>query len=136
MSNNTSDVPSATDDEPDLEMIKIDHVINDIKSIIGDNAQSDEQLIHYISKVENHLNNHQILELNSVDRDAVKALILKHPYFRNPCNYNIRLTTIMKYLKKKGVDVHLRNIDLLVDEVIMSIDGIEKKGYDKYYLKR
>ena len=136
MSNNTSDVPAATDEEPDLEMIKIDNVISDIKSIIGDNSQSDEKLKHYISRVESHLNNHQIQELNSVDKKAVKNLIAKHPYFRNPCNYNIRLTTIMKYLKKKGVDVHLRNIDLLVDEVIMSIDGIEKRGYDKYFMKR
>ena len=136
MSNNTSDVPSATDDEPDLEMIKIDNVINDIKSIIGNDAQSDEQLKHYISKVELHLNNHQIQELNNIDREEMKGLILKHPYFRNPCNYNIRLTTIMKYLKKKGLDLHLRNIDLLVDEVIMSIDGIEKRGYDKYFMKR
>ncbi|MBN2899164.1 MAG: hypothetical protein JXO44_10365 [Clostridia bacterium] len=136
MSNNTSDVPAATDDEPDLEMIKIDNVLNDIKSIIGDNSQSDQKLIHYISKVESHLNHHQIQELNSVDKDAIKNLILRHPYFRNPCNYNIRLTTIMKYLKKKGIDVHLRNMDLLVDEVILSINGIEKKGYDKYFMKR
>lgn len=136
MSNNTSDVPSATDDEPDLEMIRIDNVINDIKLIIGNDTQSDEQLKHYISKVESHLNNHQIQELNSIDREEIKRLILKHPYFRNPCNYNIRLTTIMKYLKKKGLDPHLRNVDLLVDEVIMSIDGIEKKGYDKYFMKR
>lgn len=135
MSNNTSDVPSATDEEPDLEMIKIDNVINDIKSIIGDNSQSDEHLKHYISKVEHHLNNHQIQELNSIDKDEIKGLIMKHPYFRNPCNYNIRLTTIMKYLKKKGLDVHLRNIDLVVDEIILSIDGIEKKGYDKYFMK-
>ena len=136
MSNNTSDVPSATDEEPDLEMIKIDNVINDIKSIIGDNSQPDEQLKHYISKVEHHLNNHQIQELNSIDKDQIKGLILKHPYFRNPCNYIIRLTTIMKYLKKKGLDVHLRNVDLLVDEIILSIDGIEKRGYDKYFMKR
>jgi len=136
MSNNTSDVPSDTDEEPDLEMIKIDNVINDIKSIIGDNAQSDEQLKHYISKVEQHLNTHQIQELNSIDKGEIKKLILKHPYFRNPCNYNIRLTTIMKYLKKKGLDIHLRNVDLLIDEIIMSIDGIEKKGYDKYFMKR
>lgn len=136
MSNNTSDVPSATDDEPDLEMIRIDNVINDIKSIIGDKDQSDEQLKHYISKVEHQLNNHQVQELNSLDKEEIKGWILKHPYFRNPCNYNIRLTTIMKYLKKKGLDIHLRNVDLLIDEIIMSIDGIEKRGYDKYFIKK
>ncbi len=136
MSNNNSDVPSATDEEPDLEMIRIDNVINDIKSIMGDTSQSEEHLKHYISKVEHHLNNHQIQELNSIDKGEIKRLIMKHPYFRNQCNYIIRLTTIMKYLKKKGLDVHLRNIDLLVDEIIMSIDGIEKRGYDKYLMKR
>ena len=136
MSNNTSDVPSAMDEEPDLEMIKIDNVINDIKSIIGDNSQSDEHLKHYISKVEHHLNNHQIQELNSIDKEQIKGLIKKHPYFRNQCNYNIRLTTIMKYLKKKGLDIHLRNSDLMVDEIILSIDGIEKRGYDKYFMKK
>ncbi len=135
MTGSALDVP-ATADISELKDIRIDSLINNIKVMIGDEKQSREHLKHYISKIETHLNLHQVKELNNVDREEIKSLILKHPYFKNPCNYNIRMTAIMKYLKKKGLNVNIKNIDLLVDEIIMSIDGIEKKGYDKYFMKK
>ncbi len=38
----------------------------------------------------------------------------------------------MKYLKKKGIDINMPDMDLLVDEIIQTIDGVKKRGYGQY----
>ena len=35
------------------------------------------------------------------DRKVIEEAIARHPYFKNPCDYPIRLLTILKYLKRK-----------------------------------
>jgi len=42
----------------------------------------------------------------------------------------------MKYLRKKGIDVRIKDIDLVVDEIIMTIEGVKKHGQDRYALKK
>jgi len=52
--------------------------------------------------------------------------------FKNPNDYGIRLVTIMKYLKKKGVDVSLPDIDILIDEIVKSCDDVKSSEFGKY----
>ena len=42
----------------------------------------------------------------------------------------------MKYLKKKGLDVRIPDVDLLVEELILSIQGVSKVGDGRYKRKR
>lgn len=67
--------------------------------------------------------------------DSIIKLLKKHPYFKKPSDHPIRLITIMKYLKKKGVDTSIHNIDLLVEELILGIDGVKKIQSNKYIFK-
>ena len=116
-----------------LEMID---VLEDIKSLLEKHDNPALELQKYLSDVESKINDENKLKLESVDRTQIKHLIEKHPYFKNPSTYHIRLITIMKYLKKKGIDITINDFDLLVDEIIMSIDGVEKISYGKYSRKR
>ncbi len=38
----------------------------------------------------------------------------------------------MKFLKKKGVDVSLPDIDILVDEIVKTCDNVESDEFGKY----
>jgi hypothetical protein len=116
-----------------LEMID---VLEDIKSLLEKHDNPALELQKYLSDVESKINDENKLKLESVDRTQIKHLIEKHPYFKNPSTYHIRLITIMKYLKKKGIDITINDFDLLVDEIIMSIEGVEKISYGKYSRKR
>lgn len=118
----TSDVPS----------IGVDDLIKDIKEMIEDDDNHKEKLALYLNDIEKQIETKNKLDLESVDRDEIKKLIEKHPYIKNPNSYHIRLITIMKYLKKKGVDVNIADIDLLVDEIIQTIDGVKKLADGKY----
>ncbi len=67
---------------------------------------------------------------------AMKSDILLHPYFKNPSRYPVRLLTILKYLKKKGHDVSDNNIDEIVDELILSIEGVRAISFGKYNITK
>jgi len=43
---------------------------------------------------------------------------------------------ITKEVDPSEIDVSIPNMDLLVEEIILSIDGVEKKGYGKYSRKK
>ncbi|MDO4772313.1 MAG: hypothetical protein Q4A72_01880 [Bacillota bacterium] len=62
--------------------------------------------------------------------------IRKHPYFKNPCKYPIRIISIMKYLKKKGFDVKEKDIDLKVDELISQLPDVTKVDFGLYKIVR
>lgn len=135
-----SDLPENADDAPsvknmDLMTIGVDELIKDIKEMIEDDDNHKEKLTSYLKTIEKKIESKNKLDLNSVDRDAIKKLIEKHPYFKNPNSYHIRMITIMKYLKKKQVDVTIPDLDLLVDEIIQSIDGVTKVADGKYKRK-
>jgi len=125
-----SDVPEP---ETSVKKLEMQDVLKDIKKLLEKHENPVIELHKYLTDVEVKINDAHKRELN---REAIKALIEKHPYFKNPSTYHIRLITIMKYLKKKGVDITLNDFDLLVDEIIMSIDGVEKISYGKYSRKR
>lgn len=112
--------------------IQMENVINDIKTLLNKYNNPKKHLDDYLRKVEKEMGNKSIDTEYCIDRDRIKKYIEKHPYFKNPCNYHIRLLTIMKYLKKKGIDINIKDIDLVVDEIIQEIDGVKKIGEGKY----
>ena len=121
------------DDGESLEIdeVKVQDIIKDIKNIIKNNINPSDEINNFINGVEE-----KIEKIEVIDRIIIKKLIVKHPFFKNPNNYHIRLITIMKYLKKKGVDISTKDIDIVVDEIIMTIHGIKKHGEDRYALKK
>lgn len=140
-----ADIPDVDDDEPEYveklngstnDALQMDAIIKDIKHLIKNHDDPKETLNKYLDKVEERIESHLANKLNNVNRDEIKQLIEKHPYFKNPCNYHIRLITIMKYLKKKGIDVRIPDIDLLVEDIIANIQGVTKIGDGRYRRKR
>lgn len=94
------------------------------------------QIDSLIHRIEGNLDLDNVIKIFDIDEDSIKSKIEKHPYFKNPCNYPIRLITIMKYLKKKGVDISYKDIDLVVDRLIQEMDGVKKVGNGMYLKKQ
>ncbi len=109
-----------------------DGIIENIRMLLDKYENPSESLAAYLSEVEASLEEENKRKLSEVDRQEVKCIIERHPFFKNPNNYYIRLITVMKYLKKKGIDISLPDMDILVDEIILSIDGVKKRGYGQY----
>lgn len=130
MLNASSELPPQ--ELPASKKLEMNDVLNEIKTLLENHDNPTEELQKYLSEVSLKIDDENKEALENVDQDAVKLLIEKHPYFKNPSTYHIRLITIMKYLRKKGVDITIPDIDLLVDNIILSIDGVEKIGYGKY----
>jgi len=130
---NADDAPSANNSE--VLSIGVDELIKDIKEMIEDDANHKERLSSYLTSIEKQIESQNKLDLKNVDREAIKKLIGKHPYFKNPNSYHIRMITIMKYLKKKQVDVSIPDFDLLIDEIIQTMDGVTKVADGKYKKK-
>ncbi len=65
------------------------------------------------------------------EQDILKQ-IAKHPYFKNPGDYPIRLLTILKYLKKKGFNMQYKDIDIYIDQLVQKLDGVKKVGRGLY----
>lgn len=68
----------------------------------------------------------------AIDADRILSQIEKHPYFKNPCGYPIRLITILKYLKGKGFNMNFKDIDIYVDKLIQKVEGVKKVGRGLY----
>lgn len=119
-----------------IKKLEMTDVLEDIKNLIEKHDNPAIELQKYLINVESIIIDENKQKLNEVNQDQVRHLIEKHPYFKNPSTYHIRLITIMKYLKKKGIDITLNDFDLMVDEIIMSIEGVEKISYGKYSRKR
>ena len=66
------------------------------------------------------------------DEEKFIAAIEKHPYFKNPCDYPIRMITILKYLKRRGFNMNYTDIDLYVDKILQKMDGVRKVGRGLY----
>lgn len=115
-----------------IDILNMNGVISDLKKLINSHDDPSHQLKEYLNRVEEKIEIVSKNELLYVDREHVKKLIEKHPFFKNPNTYAIRLITIMKYIKKKGININIADMDLLVDEIIVSIDGVTKVGYGKY----
>lgn len=114
------------------DKIQLANIIEDIKLLLDKHNNPKYYLNDYLKKVEERMKKSNQLVEESIDRESIKKYIEKHPYFKNPCNYHIRLLTIMKYLKKKGFNINIKDMDLIVDEIIQEIDGVKKVGEGRY----
>ncbi len=137
-----SDLVDSCDEETNfdlhvcLEEVKNDlRFLRDLKKFLKKYNKSTSQIDQYIHKLEGNMDIEKVVQIYDIDENAIKKSIEKHPYFKNPCNYPIRLITIMKYLKKKEIDIHYKDMDLIVDRLIQEIDGVKKVG-DGMYLKK
>ncbi|MDK2918272.1 MAG: hypothetical protein PWQ37_1005 [Candidatus Petromonas sp.] len=117
--------------ESDSDEVQIANIIKDIRVLLNQHNNPKEYLNDYLRKVEENMEQNKKIE-KLVDKSTIRDYIEKHPYFKNPCSYHIRLLTIMKYLKKKGIDINIKDMDLIVDEVIQEIDGVKKVGEGRY----
>lgn len=137
-----SDLVDSRDEETNfdlhvyLEEAKNDlRFLRDLKKFLKKYNKSTSQIDQYIHRLEGNMDMEKVVQIYDIDENAIKKSIEKHPYFKNPCDYPIRLLTIMKYLKKKGTDIHYKDMDLIVDRLIQEIDGVKKVG-DGMYLKK
>lgn len=133
-----SDIPENSDDgdsvesKKDINTIGVDKLIKDIKKMIENDGNHKDELTKYLANIEKQIESKNLIDLQDIDKNEIKELIEKHPFFKNPNTYHIRLITIMKYLKKKGIDILINDMDLLVDEIIQTIDGVKKIADGKY----
>ncbi|WZL74599.1 hypothetical protein QBE52_07875 [Clostridiaceae bacterium 35-E11] len=109
--------------------------LKELKKFLGKYHKPTEQVDYLINNLEGNMDLNNVIRIFDIDEASIKKKIQKHPYFKNPCDYPIRLVTIMKYLKKKGVNINYKDMDLIVDKLIQEIEGVTKVG-DGMYLKK
>lgn len=109
--------------------------LKELKKFLGKYHKPTDQVDYLINNLEGNMDLNNVIRIFDIDEESIKKKIQKHPYFKNPCDYPIRLVTIMKYLKKKGVNINYKDMDLIVDNLIQEIDGVTKVG-DGMYLKK
>ncbi|QZY56524.1 hypothetical protein [Crassaminicella profunda] len=109
--------------------------LKDLKKLLKDYNKPTNKIEYLISELEGNNDFENVIRIFDIDKNSIKKKIEKHPYFKNPCDYPIRLITIMKYLKKKSVNIKYKDMDLIVDQLIQEIDGVKKVG-DGMYLKK
>ncbi len=74
--------------------------------------------------------------LDLYEDEEIIEIIKKHPYFKNPCKYPIRIISIMKYLKRKGLDVHAEDADLKVDALLSSLGNVNRIAFGLYKITK
>lgn len=118
------------------QIVDIQEVISGIKALIEENGTEKQAIHEYLDSVQEQVEVQLKNSVTDQKKSEIEQLILKHPYFKNPCNYHIRLITIMKYLKRKGINTAIKDFDLIVDDIIAGIDGVHRLEYGRYYRKR
>ncbi len=109
--------------------------LKEFRKFLKKHNKPTNQIDYLIHKIEGNMDMENVIRIFDIDEASIKSKIEKHPYFKNPCDYPIRLVTIMKYLKKKGVDTTYKDIGLIVDKLIQEINGVKKIG-DGMYIKK
>ncbi len=117
-----------------IDTADISEVIANLKHMIASGDVPADTLNAHLEKIEAHVESVQTIS-ESQKTDIIK-LLNKHPYFKNPCHYHIRLVTLMKYLKRKGIDTSIKDIDLIVDDLIAGLDGVTRVEYGRYYIAK
>lgn len=93
-----------------------------------DTTQLDFVISHLQEQIEEYNEGRAVLP----DRKEIEMVIRNHPYFKNPCDYPIRLLTVLKYLRRKGINMNYTDIDLYVDAILSAMDGVKKVGRGLY----
>ncbi len=107
--------------------LDIDSVIATISDMLDEPQLSNALIKEYIQNVKI-----QKQRQNLMSDDEIREIITKHPYFKNPCKYPIRLINIMKHLKKKGLNTSIKDVDIRVDRIISEMQGISKLEFGLY----
>lgn len=106
--------------------------LTELKKLLERFDKSTKEVDYMISELEDKATHENVISMFDIDEDKILEYIKKHPYFKNPCDYPIRLITIMKYLKKKGISINYRDMDLIVEKLILKIHGVQKVGDGMY----
>ncbi len=119
---------SLSDNVPLREgVLDVECLIDNLSVMLEQPDLSNARIKEYIENIKLKKIEHKLMSDQNI-----KDIILKHPYFKNPCKYPIRLINIMKHLKKKGLDVSEKDIDIRVDRILSGIDGIERIEFGRY----
>ena len=108
----------------------------DLRSFFKEYDKSIEDIEFIINNIERNISIFNQSGSIIIDEQKMISQIEKHPYFKNPCDYPIRLITILKYLKEKGFNLNYKDIDIYVDKIIQRIDGVKKVGRGLYLKKK
>lgn len=108
----------------------------ELRSFFKEYNKPVEDIDFIISNIESNIEIYSNINHIILDEDKIIAQIEKHPYFKNPGDYPIRLLTILKYLKKKGFNMHYKDIDIYIDKLIQKVDGVKKVGRGLYIKSR
>lgn len=106
-----------------------------LKEIFKEYNKPLEEIEFIISNIESNIDIFSNANPIILDEEKIIKQIQKHPYFKSPGDYPIRLLTILKYLKRKGFNMHYKDIDIYIDKIIQKIDGV-KKVERGLYLKK
>lgn len=106
-----------------------------LRDIFKEYDKNTEDLDFIIKNMEDQIIEFNVSEPVLPNEDKIIAVIEKHPYFKNPCDYPIRLLTLLKYLRKKGLNVNYADIDIYMDKIIQRMDGVKKVGRGLYQKK-
>lgn len=104
----------------------------ELRACFREYEKSVEEIDFIISNIEASI---QVFNSGSeilIDEEKLVRQIEKHPYFKNPCDYPIRLITILKYLKSKGFNMNYADIDIYVDRIVQRMEGVKKVGRGQY----
>ena len=84
----------------------------EMKNLFKEYGKNTESLDFIIKNLHDKIREFDNTDPVLPDEEKFAAAICKHPYFKNPCDYPIRLITILKYLKHKGFNMNYTDIDL------------------------
>lgn len=111
----------------DLDEGDIYELVDGISRLLSEEIGSNARIDSYLDELKQRAKRKR----PSFSDGELKELILKHPYFKNPCQHPIRIISIMKYLKRKGY-AGQNGFESRIDSIISSIDGVKRIEFGRY----
>lgn len=111
----------------DLDERDILELVDGISKLLSEEIGSNARINSYLNDLKLRAGRKQ----QGFSDAELRELIMKHPYFKNPCQHPIRIISIMKYLKRKGYSGH-SGFESRIDSIVSSIDGVERLEFGRY----
>lgn len=111
----------------DLDERDILELVDSISKLLSEEIGSNARINSYLNDLKLRAGRKQ----QGFSDAELRELIMKHPYFKNPCQHPIRIISIMKYLKRKGYSGH-SGFESRIDSIVSSIDGVERLEFGRY----
>ncbi len=108
----------------------------ELRALFREHDKGTEDIDFVIANVEAELDKFRETRSVTLDEERIIAILQKHPYFKNPGTYPVRLLTLLKYLKSKGINMHYADIDIYIDRIVQKLDGVKKVGRGLYQKSR